>query len=63
MTTEPMARAEPRPSELCLNCGGYVDAMNGDAIGRFKKDGTEMTWCGDECFVQWCEKQPAKRPS
>lgn len=42
---------------LCENCGTAVDDMEEDAIGRFRKDGTELAWCSDECFRVWARLQ------
>lgn len=36
----------------CLQCGAYVDPMNGEAIVRRLSDGTEV-WCNEEHAAAW----------
>lgn len=49
---------DPSPDH-CAHCGGYIDAMNSDAIGRFLRGGGEVVWCGEDCLSAWVSGHPA----
>jgi len=56
-TEPPNAPSEPTEADHCAFCGGYVDAMNDEAIARFYRrnggHGDEIVWCSEEHLKAW----------